>query len=83
MAPSVPWARREPNSSTVRPWAARTIRLALVAIRLWWLMVSRVKVSISWAWMAGARTVTTGSRGKIGVPSGTAQMSPVKRKSRR
>ena len=64
MAPSVPWARREPNSSTVRPWAARTIRLALVAIRLWWLMVSRVKVSISWAWMAGARTVTTGSRGR-------------------
>jgi hypothetical protein len=39
-APSMPWARREPNSSTARPWAARTMRLALVAIRLWWLMAS-------------------------------------------
>ena len=34
MAPSVPWARREPNSSTVRPCAARQMRLALVAMRL-------------------------------------------------
>ena len=31
--------------------------------------------------MAGARTVITGSPGKIGVPSGIAQMSPWKRKS--
>lgn len=30
--------------------------------------------------MAGARTVRIGSFGKTGVPSGTAQMSPVKRK---
>ena len=30
--------------------------------------------------MAGARTVMSGSRGNTGVPSGTAQMSPVKRK---
>ena len=30
--------------------------------------------------MAGARTVSTGSMGKMGVPSGMAQMSPVKRK---
>ena len=30
--------------------------------------------------MAGARTVRIGSRGKTGVPSGTAQISPVKRK---
>ena len=28
--------------------------------------------------MAGARTVMSGSRGNTGVPSGTAQMSPVK-----
>ena len=27
--------------------------------------------------MAGARTVMIGSFGKMGVPSGTAQMSPV------
>ena len=40
MAPLDPWARREPNSSTARPRAARTIRLALVAMRDWWLMVS-------------------------------------------
>jgi hypothetical protein len=59
------------------------MRLALVAIRLWWLMVSSVNVSMSWASMAGARTVTTGSRGKMGVPSGMAQMSPVNRKSAR
>lgn len=30
--------------------------------------------------IAGARTVRIGSFGKTGVPSGTAQMSPVKRK---
>ena len=72
MAASAPWARREPNSSTVRPRAARTMRLALVAMRLWWLMVSRVKVSISCASMAGARTTTRGSLGNTGVPSGTA-----------
>ena len=33
--------------------------------------------------MAGARTVITGSFGNTGVPSGTAQMSPVNLKSRR
>ena len=33
--------------------------------------------------MAGARTVMIGSRGKMGVPSGTAQTSPVKWKLRR
>jgi len=38
---------------------------------------------MSWAWLAGARTVTRGSPGKTGVPSGTAQMSPVKRNWRR
>ena len=59
------------------------MRLDLVAIRLWWFSVSRTKVSINWAWMAGARTVRMGSPGKMGVPSGTAQMSPVKRKVRR
>ena len=72
MAPSAPWARREPNSSTVRPSAARTTRLALVAMRLWWLMASSRNVSISCAWMAGARTVSSGSLGNTGVPSGTA-----------
>ena len=30
--------------------------------------------------MAGARTVMSGSRGNTTSPSGTAQMSPVKRK---
>ena len=38
---------------------------------------------MNWAWMAGARTVRMGSPGKMGVPSGTAQMSPVKRNWRR
>ena len=54
------------------PLKGRTMRLALVAMRLWWLMVSRVKVSISCASMAGARTTTRGSLGNTGVPSGTA-----------
>ena len=36
------------------------------------MMVSRVKVSISCASMAGARTTTRGSLGNTGVPSGTA-----------
>ena len=44
---------REPNSSTTRPSAARTIRLAFVAMRLWWFIVRRRKVSSSCAWMAG------------------------------
>ena len=35
---------------------------------------------MNWASMAGARTVRKGSPGKMGVPSGTAQISPVKRK---
>ena len=48
------------------------MRLALVAMRLWWLMLSRRKVSSSWACMASARTVISGSRGNTGVPSGTA-----------
>ena len=38
---------------------------------------------MSWAWMAGARTVIRGSRGNTGVPSGTAQISPVNLKWRR
>ena len=83
MAPSAPWARREPNSATGRPSAARTMRLDLVAMRLWWFRHSSTKVSMNWAWMAGARTVRMGSPGKMGVPSGTAQMSPVKRNRRR
>ena len=33
--------------------------------------------------MAGARTVSTGSIGKMGVPSGMAQMSPVNLNVRR
>ena len=40
MAPSDPWARREPNSLTGRPSAARTMRLDLVAMRDWWFRVS-------------------------------------------
>ena len=59
------------------------MRLALVAMRLWWLMVSSKKVSSSWAWMAGARIIIIGSRGKTGVPSGMAQTSPVNLKRRR
>ena len=40
---------REPNSRTVRPFAARTTRLAFVAMRLWWLSVSSRNVSTSCA----------------------------------
>ena len=51
------------------------MRLALVAIRLWWLTHSSTMVSTNWAWMAGPRTVTMGSPGKMGVPSGMAHTS--------
>ena len=63
---------------TGRPAAERTMRFALVAIRHWWLRQRSTKVSINCAWMAGARTVRMGSPGKMGVPSGAAQISPVK-----
>ena len=82
-AASFPCARLEPNSATARPSAARTILFALVAIRDWWLMVSSRRVSIICACAAGALTVTIGSPGKIGVPSGTAYTSPVNLKSLR
>ena len=68
---------------TARPCAARQMRLAFVAIRLWWLMVSRIIVSTNCAWMTGPRTVTIGSEGKIGVPSGMAQTSQTNLKWRR
>ena len=80
IAASLPCARLEPNSSTTRPFAARQTRFAFVAMRLWWLSVRSKNVSTSCASIAGARTVRIGSFGKIGVPSGTAQISPVKRK---
>ena len=42
---SGPWARRAPNSMTGRPAAARLIRRDLVAIKDWWLIRLRTKVS--------------------------------------
>ena len=82
-APSYPWARREPNSITGRPLAARTMRLVFVQMRLWWLKVTSSSVSISCASMAGPSTVTMGSLGKMGVPSSTAQTLQWKEKWRR
>ena len=78
IAASAPCALREPNSMTGLPFAARTMRLALVAIILWWLMHKSTIVSMNCACITGPLTVTIGSCGKIGVPSGTAQTSQVK-----
>ena len=44
-----PCARREPNSITALPSAARTIRFVFVAMRLWWLMDSKTMVSTNCA----------------------------------
>ena len=59
------------------------MRFALVAMRLWWLMHSKIIVSMNWASITGPRTVMIGSPGKIGVPSGIIQTSQEKVKSRR
>ena len=82
-APAKLWARRAPNSMTARPCALRAMRFALVAMSDWWLMVASSIVSSSCVCGAGPRTTTSGSPGKIGVPSGTAQTSQVNLKSRR
>ena len=51
------------------------MRLALVAMSVWWLMVRRIMVSTNCACTMGPATVTIGSPGKMGVPSGTAHTS--------
>ena len=66
------WARRAPKSLTTRPCAARTMRLALVAISDWWLISSKMAVSTICASISGATTVTTGVLGYITVPSRSA-----------
>ena len=44
-----------------RPSAARTMRFAFVAIRLWWEISSSAIVSMNCAWIAGPLTTTMGS----------------------
>ena len=68
---------------TGRPWAARQMRLALVVTSDWKLIERSTIVSTSWAWMTGPSTTTTGSLGKIGVPSFIAQTLQENLKSRR
>ena len=59
------------------------MRLDLVATRHWWLKVTSSSVSSSWHSMEGPSTVTMGSWGKMGVPSGMAQMLQCRVKLRR
>ena len=47
-------------------------RAALVATRVWKLMMFRIGVSISWPTSSGASTRSSGSRANTAVPSGTA-----------
>jgi hypothetical protein len=64
----------------MRSPAALAMRAALDAISVWkpiWLMTSVSRICAS---PIGAITSRIGSLGKIGVPSGTARISPVKRK---
>ena len=68
-AASLPCALREPNSKILLSLAARTIRLVLVAIRLWWFKLKSKKVSKSCASMVVALTQSKGSFGKITSPS--------------
>ncbi len=81
--PPSPWARRSPNSATGRPLAARQTRAALVAMSVWKFTMFRSAVSMSWHCRMGPVTRTMGSWGNTMVPSGTASMSTVRRKSAR
>ena len=78
-----PLGRREPNSRITRPWAARTRRLALVAMRA--LVVDAQEgVGLDELGLSGGGP--NGDEGLVGEyrrPLRTAQMSPVKRKVRR
>lgn len=76
-AASTLWARLAPNSITGLPFAAATILEDFVAIRDWWFSIIKIVVSKIWASIIGAFTVIKGSFGKIIVPSGIAQISPV------
>jgi hypothetical protein len=59
--PSIPCARRSPNSITSSPRAASVTRAALVAISVSKLTKFRSAVSTSWACIKGPRTRTSGS----------------------
>ena len=78
--PSMPCARRRPNSSTgVARAPPGTTRAALVAISVWKLTMSSSAVSRSCACRIGPRTRSSGSCGNTSVPSGTASTSQVNR----
>jgi hypothetical protein len=83
IAPSGPWARRRPNSMIWPRSEASHTRAVLVATRLWKFTVFRRSPSISCASIRPASMRIRGSWGNTIVPSGTAQTSPLKRKSRR
>ena len=57
------------------------MRAAFEAMEVWNVMCASSAVSTSCAWTSGADTRSSGSSGNTGVPSGTAQTSPVKRSS--
>ena len=76
---SAPWARRAPSSNTGRPAAARTTRDARLATDVWNNTVDSSAVSTICPSMRGAVTRSSGSFGKTGSPSATAQTSPLKR----
>ena len=81
--PSGPWARRSPNSSTGSSAAARQMRAALVAIKVWKLSRLRKALSSIMQGMAGPVTRSSGSCGKTTVPSGTASTSTSSRSRER
>ena len=77
-APSMPWARRSPNSSTGSPRAASTTRAALVATSVWKLMrFSSARLQQLRLEQRAASPAASGSCGKTSVPSGTASTSQV------
>ena len=83
MAASTPWSRRAEKSTNDRSPQARATRAALDASIVWLAMRLSSHVSTTWASTSGAVTRTIGSPANTTSPSGTAQTSPVKRRSAR
>jgi hypothetical protein len=83
IAPSIPCARRSPNSKTSSPLAASQTRAALVATKVAKFSMFSNAVSTICAWSSGPFTRTSGSLAKTAVPSGIASTSSVNRSRRR
>ena len=75
-----PWARRLPNSTTPRSPAAATTRAALDAIMVWKVKCGQQEGLDNLCFDDGSGDAQQRFLTEDGVPSGTAQTSPVKRK---